>query len=88
MKNITEIMRRGLRSSLRDWKGMEFPRMAFTSSSFLAFPVTKVKGRKSKRDAISLVPGDGELAPAAMDWKGMEFPKMVFIPPWKLEFYN
>jgi len=34
-----------LQSSLRDWKGMEWPKMARTSSSFLAFPVTKVTGR-------------------------------------------
>lgn len=34
-------------SSLRDLKGMDWPEMALTSSSFLAFIVTKVTGRDS-----------------------------------------
>lgn len=36
-----------LRSSFKDLKGIEFPRIARTSSSFLALPVTKVTGRES-----------------------------------------
>ena len=52
--NIKEREReRKLQSSLRDWKGMEFPKIARTSSSFLALPVTKVTGRgNTKPDAI------------------------------------
>lgn len=34
-----------IQSSLRDWKGIDWPNMALTSSSFLALPVTNVTGR-------------------------------------------
>lgn len=36
-----------VRSSLSDWKGMDWPKMARTSSSFLALPVTKVTDRET-----------------------------------------
>ena len=48
---LEERLRRSLQSSLRDWKGMEEPRMARTSSSFLALPVTKVTAFGSTRAA-------------------------------------
>lgn len=38
------MKRERVQSSLRDWKGMDCPKMALTSSSFFAFPVTKVTG--------------------------------------------
>lgn len=53
-----------LRSSLRDLKGMELPRIARTSSSFFALPVTNVTGRSNDPVVLiaSLLAGGGALA--------------------------
>lgn len=49
-----------LRSSLRDWKGMDWPRIDRTSSSFLAFPVTNVTGRNSTIGILSAASVDDD----------------------------
>lgn len=38
-----------LHSSFRDWKGMDWPKIARTSSSFLALPVTNVTDRDTSK---------------------------------------
>lgn len=64
--NETTLKSSNLQSSLRDWNGMDWPRIIFTSSSFLAFPVTNVTGFVNVICSfVSAIPGPRCCSPSA-----------------------